>query len=79
MALPPEIEAATHAFVMGMAPTARSSMAIDFAARRRVELEQITGSIVRRARALGVPTPGFDALYPVLKARALAHGGLGSE
>lgn len=76
VALPPEIEATTHEFVMNMPPTARSSMAIDFAGQRRVELEQLTGAVVRRARALGVPTPGFDALYPVLRVKALAYGGL---
>ncbi|MCC6627157.1 MAG: hypothetical protein IT340_07110 [Chloroflexi bacterium] len=53
-----------------MPPTAISSLAIDFERRRRVELEQITGAIVRRARTHGVATPGFDPLYAVLKARA---------
>jgi 2-dehydropantoate 2-reductase len=58
-------------FIMEMLPpTAISSLANDFERRRRVELEQITGAIVRRGRATGVPTPGFDPLYAVLKARA---------
>jgi 2-dehydropantoate 2-reductase len=68
--LPPDIVATTHAFIMTMPPQARSSMAIDFARGGRTELEQLTGAIVRRARAAGVPTPGFDALYTVLKVRA---------
>jgi 2-dehydropantoate 2-reductase len=55
---------------------ALSSMAHDFINQRRVELDQATGSVVRRARALGVPTPAFDALYTALKVRALAYGGL---
>ena len=55
---------------------ALSSMTHDFMNQRRVELDQATGSVVRRARALGVPTPGFDSLYTVLKVRALAYGGL---
>jgi 2-dehydropantoate 2-reductase len=76
VALPPEIEDEIYTFVMTMAPTARSSMAIDFAAQKRVELEQITGAVVRRSKALSVPAPGFCALYPVLKVRALAYGGI---
>jgi 2-dehydropantoate 2-reductase len=77
-ALPADIADTTINFVMAtMPPTAISSMAVDFERRRRVELEQITGAIVRRGRALGVPIPGFAPLYAVLKARALAFGGLG--
>jgi 2-dehydropantoate 2-reductase len=76
-ALPAEIADATIDFVMNsLPPTAVSSLAADFERRRRVELEQITGAIVRRGRTFGVPTPGFEPLYAVLKARALAFGGL---
>lgn len=70
--LPADIVETTFDFIMNMPPIARSSLALDFAARRRVELEQLTGSIIRRGRAVGVPTPGFDALYAVLKVRQLA-------
>jgi 2-dehydropantoate 2-reductase len=77
-ALPAEIADSTIDFIMNaLPPTAISSLAVDFERRRRVELEQITGAIVRRSRRLGVPTPGFDPLYAVLKARALDFGGLG--
>jgi ketopantoate reductase len=41
-----------------------------------VELDQLTGAVVRRGRELGVPTPGFDMLYAILRIRALAFGGL---
>jgi 2-dehydropantoate 2-reductase len=51
----------------------------DFENQRRAELEQLTGAVVRRGRALGVPTPAFDALYAVLHVRALAFGGLRAE
>ena len=64
-------------FIMNaLPPTALSSLALDFERRKRVELEQITGAIVRRSRRLGVPTPGFDPLYAVLRARALDFGGV---
>jgi 2-dehydropantoate 2-reductase len=54
-----------------------SSMQRDYGARRRVELEALTGSVVRLGRRYGVPTPRFEALYAVLKVRAATFGGLG--
>jgi 2-dehydropantoate 2-reductase len=53
-----------------------SSMQRDFAAQRRVELEALTGSVVRLGQQHGVATPGFEALYAVLKVRAGTFGGL---
>jgi 2-dehydropantoate 2-reductase len=64
-------------FLSIMPPGAETSMQWDYARQGRVELEQIAGTVVRLGRAHGVPTPQFDALYAVLKARALAFGGLG--
>jgi 2-dehydropantoate 2-reductase len=64
------------ALIRSMPPGTKSSMQRDVEAGRRVELEQITGSIVRLARRHGVRTPSFDALYAVLKVRALASGGI---
>jgi 2-dehydropantoate 2-reductase len=78
VALPPGFEESTLAAFMSVPPTATSSMQRDFQARRRVELEHLTGAVVRRGQAHGVPTPGFDALYAVLKVQALAFGGLQS-
>jgi 2-dehydropantoate 2-reductase len=76
-ALPAEIAETTIDFIMNvLPPTALSSLALDFERRKRVELEQITGAIVRRSQRLGVPTPGFDPLYAVLRARALDFGGV---
>jgi ketopantoate reductase len=51
-------------------------MQFGFERQQRVELEQLTGAVVRRGRELGVPTPAFEALYPVLRVRALAYGGI---
>jgi 2-dehydropantoate 2-reductase len=72
VALPADVVETTVDFIMNLPPAARSSLAIDFDRRGRVELEQLTGAIVRRSHALGVPTPGFSALYAVLKVRAAA-------
>ena len=48
----------------------------DYAAKRRVELEALTGTVVRRAQQLGVDTPCFEALYAVLKVQARKFGGI---
>jgi 2-dehydropantoate 2-reductase len=61
---------------MGAPPGQVSSMQRDYAAQRRVELEALTGTVIRRGREKGVPTPSFEALYAVLKVRAGTFGGL---
>ncbi|MCH8987360.1 MAG: 2-dehydropantoate 2-reductase [Chloroflexi bacterium] len=48
----------------------RASMAKDFTEERPVELEGLTGTVVRMARELNVPTPANDFLYAILKPRA---------
>jgi len=47
--------------------TGRASLAKDFLAGNRVELDGITGTVVRLAREVGVPTPINDTLYAILK------------
>ena len=69
----------TLAMLMALPPSSTSSMQRDFALQRRVELEQISGTVVRQGARLGVPTPGFHTLYAVLKAQALAFGGIPSD
>jgi 2-dehydropantoate 2-reductase len=64
------------AYLMALPAAVASSLQHDFATHHRVELEALTGSVVRHGRRAGVATPAFDALYAVLKARALAYGGL---
>ncbi len=50
--------------------TGMASLAKDFAEGQPVELEGLTGTVIRMGRQLGVPTPINDALYAVLKPRA---------
>lgn len=71
-------DAVDHAIALTMAIPAdsRNSMERDYQLQRRVELDQLTGAVVRCGRELGVPTPGFDMLYAILRIRALAFGGL---
>jgi 2-dehydropantoate 2-reductase len=45
----------------------RSSLLIDLQQGKRIEVEALPGSVVRRGRALGVDTPMMRALYSVLK------------
>jgi 2-dehydropantoate 2-reductase len=54
-------------------PDTRSSLLIDLQQGKPTEVEALQGEVVRRGRALGVPTPGMTALYAVLRA-ATAHG-----
>lgn len=49
----------------------RASMAKDFLEGLPVELDGITGTLVRMGRQVGVPTPLNDALYGILKPWAL--------
>ena len=55
------------AYVESMAPGVRSSLHIDLHQGKRIEVEALLGSVVRRGRAAGVATPIFDALYVTLK------------
>jgi 2-dehydropantoate 2-reductase len=74
--LPDESVQAMRAFYLGLPDTHTTSMQRDYEDQRRVELESLAGTVVRRGEALGVPTLNFDALYAILKVRALSFGGL---
>ena len=50
------------------------SMQRDFEGGRNVELETLTGTVVRRGKNVKVPTPLFSALYAILKAKSVALG-----
>ena len=45
----------------------RSSLLIDLSQGKRIEVEALLGSVVRRAAALGLPVPIMSTLYAVLK------------
>jgi len=57
-------------YTTGIPPTTRSSLLIDLSQGKRIEVESLPGSVVRRGRALGVPTPMMAVLYAVLKPHA---------
>jgi 2-dehydropantoate 2-reductase len=54
-------------YVDVLPPTTRSSLLIDLQQGKRIEVESLPGSVVRRGKAAGVPTPVMSALYSVLK------------
>jgi len=54
-------------YVESVPATMRSSLLIDLQQGKRIELEALPGSVVRRGRAAGVETPMMLALYSVLK------------
>ena len=43
--------------------------------QRRVELEHLAGTVIRRGKAVGVPTPTFDTVYAILRIKVLSYGG----
>jgi 2-dehydropantoate 2-reductase len=53
-------------YVTALPAGTRSSLLIDLQMGKRLELEALPGSVVRRGRAAGVPTPIMSALYSVL-------------
>jgi 2-dehydropantoate 2-reductase len=50
----------------GLAPAMLSSMAQDLLRGRPLELEWLSGSVVRRGEARGVPTPAHRAIQAAL-------------
>jgi 2-dehydropantoate 2-reductase len=54
-------------YVDVLPPSTRSSLLIDLQQGKRIELESLPGSVVRRGKKVGVPTPIMAGLYAVLK------------
>ena len=57
-------------YVDAIPGTMRSSLLMDLQAGKRIEVEALQGTVVRRGAALGVPTPIIATLYSVLKLHA---------
>ena len=57
-------------YVDAIPGTMRSSLLIDLQQGKRIEVEALQGSVVRRGARVGVPTPIMSALYSVLKLHA---------
>ena len=76
IALPDDALESTLGMVQSIPASSKSSMQHDFERRHRVELDLLTGAVVRRGDEVGVPVPAFKSLYAALKVRALAFDGL---
>jgi 2-dehydropantoate 2-reductase len=55
------------AYTAGVPGSMRSSLLIDLSQGKKIEVEALQGSVVRRGQKAGVPTPIMSALYAVLK------------
>jgi 2-dehydropantoate 2-reductase len=53
--------------VDGLPGVTRASLLVDLEQGKPIEVEALQGSVARRGRAVGVPTPVMDTLYAVLK------------
>jgi 2-dehydropantoate 2-reductase len=63
----PDVKEQILSYVESVPPTMRSSLLIDLQQGKKIEVEALAGSVVRRGRALGVETPMMLALYSVLR------------
>jgi 2-dehydropantoate 2-reductase len=57
-------------YVDAIPGTMRSSLLMDLQQGKRIEVEALQGTVVRRGAARGVPTPIMSTLYAVLKPHA---------
>lgn len=67
VALPDDIEARTLAFIDNNPPNGKSSQLVDLERGRRLELDGLSGAVVRLGSRSGVPTPVHATVYAALK------------
>lgn len=75
--VPPGVRHRITEYTANVPASMRSSLLIDLSMGKRIEVEMLQGSVVRRGLATGVPTPIMSALYAVLK--PYAHGPVVAE
>jgi 2-dehydropantoate 2-reductase len=73
----PDVVDRLSAYIAGIPGSMRSSLLIDLSQGRRIEVEALQGSVVRRANNAGVPVPIMSTLYAVLKPWALPPASAG--
>jgi 2-dehydropantoate 2-reductase len=67
VALPDEIQSRTLEFIDNNPADGKSSQLIDLERGRRLELEGLSGAVIRLGRQTGVPTPVHRTVYAALK------------
>jgi 2-dehydropantoate 2-reductase len=68
IAVPPGQRERVTTYMNSVPATMRASLLIDLQQGKRIEVEALQGSVVRRGAARGVPTPIMSTLYAVLRA-----------
>jgi 2-dehydropantoate 2-reductase len=63
------------AFGRGLEPGSLSSLHHDLTTGKRMELDTLHGTVIRRAARLGVAVPACEAVYGILRPWALKNGG----
>ena len=69
--LDPAVVQQTLAYIEGSLEEVHASMHSDIVAGRPLELEALTGAVVRAGKAAGAPTPINDVIYAMLKPYAM--------
>jgi 2-dehydropantoate 2-reductase len=64
--LPVDAGESAFEFLMNLPPDIHASMLDDLLRGKRIELDWISGEVVRRGKALGTPTPSHEFAYAVL-------------
>jgi 2-dehydropantoate 2-reductase len=67
VAVAPDVVDRIAGYVGAIPGSMRSSLLIDLAQGKRIEVEALQGSVVRRAARLRLPVPIMSTLYAVLK------------
>lgn len=70
VSLPADHLQRTRDYATKLPPSTRSSLLIDLSQGKRIEVEALQGSVVRRGARVGVATPIMATLYAVLKPHA---------
>jgi 2-dehydropantoate 2-reductase len=70
VALPPDIVERTLQMTKGFSPETKPSLLLDLEAGRRLELEAMSGTVVRFGQQAGVSTPIHRVIYGALKPSA---------
>lgn len=68
--IPAGMEERMKQYAEGLPGNMRASLLIDLSQGKRIEVEALQGSVVRRGERAGVPTPIMATLYAVLKPHA---------
>ena len=67
IAMDADVVEKTMAFIKGMDAGVTSSMQRDVEAGRRLEIEALSGTVLRCGKELGIPTPAHRFIYAMLK------------